>query len=69
MSPSLKVGCVGAGYFSRFHYDAWARIEGAEPVASVNRNIAGARATGLAAYGAGEAEGNHLPEAVLHRPA
>lgn len=50
MNRPLKVGCVGAGYFSRFHYDAWARIDGAEPVASVNRDIAKARATGLAAY-------------------
>lgn len=46
----LRVGCVGAGYFSQFHYDAWARIKGAEPVASVDRNIEKARATGLAAF-------------------
>ncbi len=46
----LKVGCIGAGYFSQFHYDAWARIKGAKPVASVDRDIEKARATGLAAF-------------------
>ncbi len=50
MSDPIRVACVGAGYFSRFHYDAWARIEGAEPVASVDRDIAKAKTTGLAAY-------------------
>ena len=50
MPQTLKVGCVGAGYFSRFHYDSWDRIERAEPVASVNRDITKARATGLSAY-------------------
>ncbi len=50
MTQPLKVGCVGAGYFSRFHYDSWARLEGAEPVASVNRDITKAQATGLAAF-------------------
>ena len=50
MTDMLRVGCVGAGYFSRFHYDAWARIKGAQPVASVDRDIDKARATGLAAY-------------------
>lgn len=51
MTQTLSVGCVGAGYFSRFHYDAWGRIEGAQPVASVNRDVAKAQATGLAAFG------------------
>ncbi len=46
----IRVACVGAGYFSRFHYEAWNRIDGALPVASVNRDIAKAEATGLAAY-------------------
>ncbi len=50
MNKPLKVGCVGAGYFSRFHYDAWARIDGATPVASVNRDITKAQATGLEAF-------------------
>ncbi|MEM8730830.1 MAG: Gfo/Idh/MocA family oxidoreductase [Pseudomonadota bacterium] len=46
----LRVACVGAGYFSQFHYDAWARIEGAHLVASVDKDIARARSTGLHAY-------------------
>lgn len=46
----LKVGCIGAGYFSQFHYGAWARIEGVKLIASVDRNIEIARATGLAAF-------------------
>jgi len=53
MSESMKkirVACAGTGYFSRFHYEAWARIKDAVPVASVNRHIDGAKATGLAAF-------------------
>lgn len=50
MSAPLRVGCVGAGYFSRYHYEAWSRIDGAEPVASVDREIEKARATGLPAF-------------------
>ncbi|WP_206057162.1 Gfo/Idh/MocA family oxidoreductase [Nitratireductor sp. XY-223] len=50
MRPPVRVACVGAGYFSRFHYDAWNRIGDALPVASINRDIEKARATGLTAY-------------------
>ena len=50
MTVSMKVGCVGAGYFSRFHYDAWSRVEGADAIASVDHEIQNARATGLAAF-------------------
>lgn len=50
MSASLKVACVGAGYFSQFHYDAWQRIEGVALVGSVDRDIERARATGLPAF-------------------
>jgi predicted dehydrogenase len=28
----LRVATIGAGYFSQFHYDAWARMDGAELV-------------------------------------
>ncbi|KUP93365.1 Gfo/Idh/MocA family protein [Tritonibacter horizontis] len=48
--PPIRVACVGAGYFSRFHYDSWARMEGAIAVASCNRDITRAEATGLPAY-------------------
>ncbi|MEX0338941.1 MAG: Gfo/Idh/MocA family protein [Arenibacterium sp.] len=50
MSEKLKIACVGAGYFSRFHYDAWARIEPVELVASVDRDINRAKATGFEAF-------------------
>ncbi len=47
---TLTVGCIGAGYFSQFHYDAWQRIKGAVPVASADRDFEKARATGLDAF-------------------
>lgn len=51
LAEPVRVACIGAGYFSRFHYDAWSRIETAQPVASIDRDISKAEATGLAAYG------------------
>ena len=50
MSAPLTVGCIGAGYFSQFHYDAWHRMTGARAVASVDHDIEKARATGLAPF-------------------
>ena len=47
---SLTVACSGAGYFAQYQYEAWDRIERATPVASVNRTIAKAEATGWPAY-------------------
>ena len=47
---NLSVGCIGAGYFSQFHYEAWRRIDGALPIASVDRDPEKAEATGLRAY-------------------
>lgn len=49
-SPELKVACVGAGYFSQFHYESWARMDRVNLAASCNRNIEKAKATGLPAY-------------------
>ncbi len=46
----LGVACVGAGYFSQFHYESWARIGRVDLLASCNRDIDKARATGLPAY-------------------
>ena len=46
----LKVACVGAGYFSQFHYGSWARMDRATLVGSCNRDISKAKATGLPAY-------------------
>lgn len=40
----LRGVCLGAGYFSRFQYDAWRRIPEVEIVALANRNVERARA-------------------------
>jgi len=40
----LRGVCLGAGYFSRFQYEAWARIPEIEIVALANRDLAKARA-------------------------
>jgi predicted dehydrogenase len=34
----MRVAGIGCGYFSRFHYDAWARVEGAELVGLCDRD-------------------------------
>ncbi|MEL6839436.1 MAG: Gfo/Idh/MocA family oxidoreductase [Pseudomonadota bacterium] len=47
---NLRVGCVGAGYFSQFHIDSWRRIPDAKLVAVCDRDLDKARATGLPAY-------------------
>jgi D-apiose dehydrogenase len=36
----LRVAGIGAGYFSRFHYDAWSRLEGVELAAVCDRERA-----------------------------
>lgn len=46
----LRIACIGAGYFSQFHYGSWARMDNVDLVASCNRDIEKARATGLPAY-------------------
>ncbi|MEM8569462.1 MAG: Gfo/Idh/MocA family oxidoreductase [Pseudomonadota bacterium] len=50
MSDTLRVACVGAGYFSQFQYGSWARLPRVEVVGSCNRSIEKARATGFPAY-------------------
>ncbi|MFK7766697.1 MAG: Gfo/Idh/MocA family protein [Mariniblastus sp.] len=35
----LRGVCVGAGYFSRFQYEAWQRLDGVEIVANCNRSV------------------------------
>ncbi len=49
-APKLRVACVGAGYFSQFHYGSWARMAPVQLVGSCNRDLEKARATGLPAY-------------------
>lgn len=50
LTAPIRVACVGAGYFSRFHYDSWARMAQAVPVASCDRDLSAAQASGLPAY-------------------
>ncbi|MEJ6397471.1 Gfo/Idh/MocA family protein [Yoonia sp. 208BN28-4] len=47
---TLRVACVGAGYFARFHYDSWARMARATCVAACDHDLSKARATRLPAY-------------------
>ncbi len=47
---TFRVACVGAGYFSQFHYDAWARIDGATVVGACDLDLARATATGAPAF-------------------
>ncbi len=47
---TFKVGCIGAGYFAAFHYDAWSRMDGAQTVAAVDQDIEKAKDTGFSAF-------------------
>ncbi|TWU37136.1 Gfo/Idh/MocA family protein [Novipirellula artificiosorum] len=40
----LRAICIGTGYFSRFHYEAWNRIEDVEIVGICNRTVSKAEA-------------------------
>jgi D-apiose dehydrogenase len=53
----LRVATVGTGYFSRFHYEAWARIPEVELVAVANRSP-GPAAEIAAKYGIGQVFGD-----------
>jgi predicted dehydrogenase len=46
----LKVACLGAGYFSQFHYGAWARIDGVDLVGACDLDLSAAQKTGLRAF-------------------
>lgn len=46
----LRVACVGAGYFSQFHYGSWARMEQVSRVGACDTEIGKAQATGLPAH-------------------
>ncbi|GLQ10525.1 NADH-dependent dehydrogenase [Devosia yakushimensis] len=43
MTPRLRLCTLGAGYFSQFHYRAWARIAEVELVGICDRNAAAAQ--------------------------
>lgn len=47
---TFTVACAGAGYFSRFHYESWARIPESSVVAACDIDVTKARATGLPAF-------------------
>ena len=65
MGKILKVACIGAGFFSQFHYAAWRRIGQVELVGSVDRDIDVARKTGLPAYASADALiSEQMPELV-----
>ena len=61
----IQVACIGTGYFSQFHYDAWRRIEDAKLVASVSLSKDEAERTGLPAFStAGQMLANTAPDLV-----
>jgi predicted dehydrogenase len=61
----FRVGCIGAGYFSQFHYEAWHRIANATVVASVDADLGKAQATGHAAFSdASKMLAEHAPDIV-----
>lgn len=50
MPESIKVCCLGAGYFSGFHYDAWSRIKRAALVGACDTRLERAAGSGVSAY-------------------
>ncbi|MDG4674892.1 Gfo/Idh/MocA family oxidoreductase [Shinella sp. 838] len=47
---AIRVACLGAGYFARFHYDAWNRIDGAQVIGACDLDATRAQATGAHAF-------------------
>lgn len=47
---SLRVACVGAGYFSQFHIGSWQRMARAELVGVCDHDVAKAEAVGVPAF-------------------
>ena len=48
--PVFRVACLGAGYFSHYHFDAWERIKQTRLVAIANRSIEKAAGYGYPTY-------------------
>lgn len=48
---SVRVACLGAGYFSQFHYESWQRMDRARLVGACDLDMAKAEATGAPAFG------------------
>lgn len=49
-SGTIRVACIGAGYFSQFHRDSWSRIGNVDLVGACDRELDKAKATGLPAF-------------------
>ncbi len=47
---TIRVACIGAGYFSQFHLGSWQRIMGANCVGVCDRDMARATATGAPGF-------------------
>lgn len=50
MGGPVRVACLGSGYFSRFHYDAWRRIPEVELIGAADLDLDRALSTGLPAF-------------------
>jgi D-apiose dehydrogenase len=50
-AEALRVACLGAGYFARFHYEAWKKIPRVRLVGACDQDREKAKATGLTAFG------------------
>lgn len=49
-AENLSVACLGAGYFARFHHDAWARMEQTTLAACCDSDLSRAQAASSAAF-------------------
>lgn len=47
---TFQVACIGAGYFSQFHYDSWTRMDRVELVGACDHDPKKAAATGVPAF-------------------
>jgi predicted dehydrogenase len=47
---TLRVACLGAGYFSQFHIDAWQRIAGTQLVGVADRDLTKAQHFGVPGF-------------------
>ncbi|MEM7720418.1 MAG: Gfo/Idh/MocA family oxidoreductase, partial [Pseudomonadota bacterium] len=69
MLPPVHVACVGAGYFSQFHYESWKRMDEVWLVGACDCDLTRAEATGLPAYDCLEAmlekQGPDLLDVIL----
>lgn len=49
-AENLSVACLGAGYFARFHHDAWQRLDGVSLIACCDTDLSRAQAVSTAAF-------------------